>query len=185
MRKAAFIDRDGVLNEDRAYVYRIEDFHFIPGAIDALRCLQQAEFLLVLITNQSGIARGLFTEADYHRLDRYIREQLSLSGVNLHDALYCPHLPDGAVAQYRRDCECRKPKPGMLKRAAQDFDIDLSESILVGDRLSDLQAGRAAGVGQCFLVRSGKPLTREEETLADAVFDDLQACARTIIKNDN
>ncbi len=183
MRKAALIDRDGVLNEDRAYVHRIEDFQFIPGAIAALQRLQQAGFLLVLITNQSGIARGLFTEADYHRLDRYIREQLSQSGVSLDSVQYCPHLPDAAVGQYRRDCECRKPRPGMILEAAALLNIDLAQSFLVGDRASDIDAGRAAGVGRCFLVRSGQKFSAADALLADAVYDDLAQCVAARLRS--
>jgi D-glycero-D-manno-heptose 1,7-bisphosphate phosphatase len=183
MRRAGFIDRDGVLNEDRAYVHRIEDFHFIPGAIEALRRLQQAGFLLVLVTNQSGIARGLFTEADYQQLDRHIRERLLQSGVSLDSVQYCPHLPDAAVEQYRRDCECRKPRPGMILTAATELDIDLPRSFFVGDRKSDIEAGRAAGVGRCFLVRSGQSLSAADILLADGVYDDLAQCVAVQLKN--
>jgi D-glycero-D-manno-heptose 1,7-bisphosphate phosphatase len=183
MRRAAFIDRDGVLNEDRAYVHRIEDFQFITGAIEALHRLQQAGFLLVLITNQSGIARGLFTQSDYHRLDNYIREQLAQSGVSLDSVQYCPHLPDAQVAEYRRDCECRKPRPGMILNAAALLDIDLARSFLVGDRKSDIDAGRAAGVGHCFLVRSGQTLSAADVLSADAVYDDLAQCVAARVKS--
>jgi D-glycero-D-manno-heptose 1,7-bisphosphate phosphatase len=175
-RRGAFIDRDGVLNEDRAYVHRVADYAFIPGSVDALRQLQQAGYLLVLITNQSGIARGLFTEADYHQLESYISEQLAQSGVSLDSVQYCPHLPDAPVAEYRQDCECRKPRPGMILDAAKLLDVDLTHSILVGDRRSDIEAGRAAGVGHCYLVRSGQKLSDADLLLADAVFDDLAQC---------
>jgi D-glycero-D-manno-heptose 1,7-bisphosphate phosphatase len=182
-RRAAFIDRDGVLNEDRAYVHRIADFEFIPGSVQALRQLQQAGYLLVLITNQSGIARGLFTEADYHRLDRYIREQLAQSGVSFDSVQYCPHLPEARIPDYRRDCDCRKPRPGMILAAAAELDIDLSRSFLVGDRKSDIDAGRAAGVGHCVLVRSGPTLSAADVLLADAVYDDLARCVAAQLKS--
>jgi D-glycero-D-manno-heptose 1,7-bisphosphate phosphatase len=180
-RKAAFIDRDGVLNEERAFVHRIEDFAFLPGAVDALRLLQTAGFLLVVITNQSGIARGLYSEADYQMLTDHMRRQLAAAGVNLDAVEYCPHLPDASVDRYRLDCNCRKPKPGMLRRAAQALDIAPGASFLVGDRLSDVSAGRAAGIGRCFLVRTGYALSDDAIACADGVYDDLLYCARAVL----
>ena len=179
-RKAAFIDRDGVLNEERAFVHRIEDFVFVPGAIAALQALQAAGYLLVVITNQSGIARGLYTEAQYLALTAQMRERLHAAGVRLDAVEYCPHLADAPVERYRRDCDCRKPKPGMLTRAIRALDIDAKTSFIVGDRLSDIDAGRAAGLGRCFLVRTGYPLPDEALARADAVYDDLLACARSV-----
>ncbi|MDE2450782.1 MAG: D-glycero-beta-D-manno-heptose 1,7-bisphosphate 7-phosphatase [Gammaproteobacteria bacterium] len=180
-RKAAFIDRDGVLNEERAFVHRIEDFVLLPGAVDALRLLQAAGYLLVVITNQSGIARGLYSEADYLELTEHVREQLEAQGISLDAVEYCPHLPDAPVDRYRSDCDCRKPKPGMLKRAIEALDIEPGASFLVGDRLSDVQAGRAAGIGRCFLVRTGYLLPDGAVALADAVCDDLLACVRLVL----
>jgi D,D-heptose 1,7-bisphosphate phosphatase len=179
-RKAAFIDRDGVINEERAFVHKIEDFAFVPGAIEALRELQAAGYLLVVITNQSGIARGLYTEADYLSLTEHMRERLSSAGVNLDAMEYCPHLPDAPVARYRLDCECRKPKPCMLLRAMTALGIDPRASILIGDRVSDIEAGRRAGVGRCFLVRSGNALSERDAELAEGVYDDLAACVKQL-----
>jgi len=179
-RRAAFIDRDGVINEDREYVYRVEDFHFLPGAIEALRQLQAAGYLLVVITNQSGIARGFYTEEQYRALDTYMRDSLSAMGVTLDAVQYCPHLADAQVARYRLDCNCRKPRAGMILEAVRQLDIDSSCSILVGDRRADIEAGRAGGVGQCFLVRSGRPLSASDEGLADAVFENLAACVASL-----
>jgi D-glycero-D-manno-heptose 1,7-bisphosphate phosphatase len=181
-KKAAFLDRDGVLNEDREYVYRVEDFEFIPGSVGALRALQEAGYLLVIVTNQSGIARGRYSESDYHELEAYMRKRLSDSGVSLDCAQYCPHLPDADIAQYRSDCECRKPRPGMIQAATGLLDIDPAQSILVGDRRADLEAGRAAGVARCFLVRSGRPLSDSDLPLADGVYDDLAQCVAELIR---
>ncbi len=180
-RKAAFIDRDGVLNEERAFVHRAEDFVFLPGAAEALRELKAAGYLLVVITNQSGIARGLYSEADYLALTAHMRDRLAAEGISLDAVEYCPHLPDAPVARYRLECDCRKPKAGMLTRAIQALDIDPGASLLVGDRLSDLEAGRAAGIGRCFLVRSGYPLPDEAVAQADAVYEDLLDCVRSIL----
>lgn len=183
MRKAAFIDRDGVINEDRAYVYRAADFEFIPGSVDALRTLREAGYLLVVITNQSGIARGLFREADYRKLDEYMRERLAQAAVLLDSVQYCPHLPDAPILQYRRDCECRKPRAGMIRAAVEQLGIELSQSILVGDRKADIEAGRAAGVGRCFLVRSGQPLSAGDALLADGVYEDLARCVGELLRS--
>lgn len=180
-RPAAFIDRDGVLNEERAFVHRPQDFAFIPGAIEALRLLQEAAYRLVVITNQSGIARGLYGEADYLALTEHMRARLEACGVRLDAVEYCPHLPEAPVARYRVDCGCRKPRPGMLLKAIEALDIDAPASFLVGDRLSDLEAGRAAGVGGCFLVRTGYGLSQEATQRADGVYDDLLACVRDVL----
>jgi D-glycero-D-manno-heptose 1,7-bisphosphate phosphatase len=180
--RAAFIDRDGVLNEERAYVHRIEDFALLRGAVDALRALEAAGYRRVVVTNQSGIARGLYTEADYQRLTAQIRECLRAEGVTLDAIEHCPHLPDAPLPEYRRECECRKPAPGMLLKTIRALDIDPAASFLVGDRLSDVQAGRAAGVGRCFLVRTGCALPTEALGAADGVYDDLLACVQDVLR---
>ena len=180
-RKAAFIDRDGVLNEERAFVHRIADFAFVPGSIEALQALQAAGYLLIVITNQSGIARGLYSEADYLALTAHMRELLQAAGVRLDAVEYCPHLADAPVERYRVDCDCRKPRPGMLTKTTLTLDIDLKASLIVGDRLSDIEAGRAAGIGRCFLVRTGYPLPDDAMVRADGVYDDLLTCVRRVL----
>jgi D-glycero-D-manno-heptose 1,7-bisphosphate phosphatase len=134
-----------------------------------------------VVSNQSGIARGLYSEADYLALTEHIRAHLAAAGVTLDAVEYCPHLPEAPVERYRADCDCRKPKPGMLRRAIQALDIEPGASFLVGDRLSDIEAGRAAGIARCFLVRTGYTLPDDAVVLADAVYDDLLACARSVV----
>ena len=151
-RPAAFLDRDGVINIDHGYVARIEDFEFVPGALDASRALAQRGFALVVITNQSGIGRGLYTEADYQTLTAWMRAQFTAAGAPLAGVYHCPHHPLNARGAYRVACECRKPAPGMLLRAAQDLGLDLARSVLFGDKLSDLQAALSAGVPQRVLL---------------------------------
>lgn len=173
LRKAVFLDRDGVINVERDYVHRIEDFEFIDGVPQALQRLQRCGWALVIVTNQSGIARGYYSEADYRKLSDHLRGELRAAGVELDAVLHCPHLPEAPLAQYRRDCDCRKPGGGMLLRAAAELGIDLPASVIVGDKLSDLQAGRAAGVGRCILVLSGHAVDTAARAAADAVHRDL------------
>jgi D-glycero-D-manno-heptose 1,7-bisphosphate phosphatase len=182
-RKAAFIDRDGVINEERAYVGSPQDFVLLPGALSGLQRLQAAGYRLIVITNQSGIARGFYTEADYLQLEAHMQELLAQGGVTLDLVQYCPHLPDAPLERYRMDCECRKPRPGMLRRAAEMLDLDLQLSFLVGDRLADIQAGRAAGVGRCYLVRSGQALSAPDIAAADGVFGDLDECVADVLSS--
>ena len=137
MSKAVFLDRDGTINVDKGYLYRISDFEFLPGAVDALRMLQNAGYLLIVITNQSGIARGYYTEEDFAVLTDYMKSELAKSGVNISGVYYCPHLPDAEVGRYRKVCTCRKPSLGLFGQAVHDFDIDLSQSYAVGDKERD------------------------------------------------
>jgi D-glycero-D-manno-heptose 1,7-bisphosphate phosphatase len=152
LRPAAFLDRDGVLNEDLGYVHRVADFHWLPGAVAACRRLQGAGFALVVVTNQSGVARGLYTLADVEQLHAHMAQQLEAQGVKLTGVYACPHHPDGLPGEYRLACDCRKPQPGMLLQAMREHSLNPAQSVLFGDRASDLQAGQAAGVEQRFLV---------------------------------
>ena len=135
--KAVFLDRDGTINIDKGYLYRISDFEFLPGAVDALKMLQSAGYLLIIITNQSGIGRGYYTEEDFMRLTDYMKSELAKSGVNISGVYYCPHLPDAEVERYRKICDCRKPATGLFERAVHDFNIDLSRSYAIGDKERD------------------------------------------------
>lgn len=179
-RKIAFLDRDGVINKEREYLYRVEDFELVPGAVAGMRDLMDQGFVLAVVTNQSGIGRGYYSVDDYQSLTSHLIATLAAAGVQIGAIEYCPHLPDAKVDAYRKTCDCRKPAPGMLLTVAKRLQVDLQSSIVVGDKLSDVGAGRAAGVGRCFLVRSGHPLSVEAESLADGVYDDLAACAKAL-----
>ncbi len=176
LRKAAFLDRDGVINVDRAYVSRWEDFEFIPGALEAMRALKQAGFALVVVTNQSGLARGYYTEAQYQELTLAMTQALSEAGAAVEAVYHCPHHPAGAVAGLTVGCDCRKPAPGMIFRAARELNLALSDSILVGDKPSDIQAARAAGVGKAYIVHSDNAESGPGLAGADAAYFDLYSC---------
>lgn len=146
LRKAAFLDRDGVLNVDHGFVVLPRDFEWIDGAKDAIRYLNNAGYLTVVVTNQSGIARGYFTESDFWALHRWIDECLRESGAHLDAVYFCPHLPDAALPTFRIDCECRKPRAGMLFQAIRELDIDPASSFLIGDKPRDCEAAASAAV---------------------------------------
>jgi D-glycero-D-manno-heptose 1,7-bisphosphate phosphatase len=180
-RRAAFLDRDGVINREIGYLHRWEDFEFLPGALQAMKRLHDADYALVIVTNQSGIARGYYTEADYQALTEELRSAMANAGCPPAGIYHCPHHPSGSVTELAIECECRKPQPGMLLRAARELGLSLSDSIMVGDKLADAQAGRIAGVGQVFLVRSGHTLEPQAELTADGVFDDLAGCVQALL----
>ena len=136
--KAVFLDRDGTINVERHYVHSIEDFELLPGVIEGLKMIQQAGYLLVVVTNQSGIARGYYSEKDFFILNNYMKDLLKSKGVCITDVFFCPHLPDAAVERYRCECNCRKPKTGLYYEAIEKWNISLDKSWAIGDRERDL-----------------------------------------------
>jgi D-glycero-D-manno-heptose 1,7-bisphosphate phosphatase len=142
-RIGVFIDRDGTLNEERDFLGRPEDLQLVAGAGDAVRTLNRLGVVTCVISNQSGVARGFFSEADVALVHDALEKDLRSSGARLDRIYYCPHHPTEGITPYRVDCECRKPKPGMLRAAEREFAIDLSRSYVIGDKLDDVSAGRA------------------------------------------
>lgn len=179
---AAFLDRDGVINRETGYVHRIEDFELLPGVPAALRRLRDAGHRLVVVTNQAGIARGLFGPDDYQRLTAHMQAVLRAEGVVLDGVYHCPHHPTAGIGAYRVECLCRKPAPGMLLEAARELHLDLAASVLIGDKASDIEAGRRAGVGRCVLVSSGHALDDAARAAADACLPDLAAAAAWVTR---
>lgn len=180
LRPAAFLDRDGVINVDHGYTFRVDDFAFVAGTLEAAARLHRLGYALVVVTNQSGIGRGLYTEADFHQLTDWMRARFAEAGAPLTGVYWCPHHPQEAVGPYRCDCRCRKPAPGMLLDAARDHGLALDRSLMFGDKRSDLEAAQAAGVPQRVLLglngeampdaaRLGSLATGAFRSLADAV----------------
>ena len=146
--KALFLDRDGVINVDKHYVYRVEDCEFIEGIFDLCRKAKQDGYLVIVVTNQAGIAKGKYTEEDYFKFRDYVHAEFVKQGCPIDAEYYCPYHTDAVIEKYCKNSEDRKPNPGMILKAQKDFDIDLSKSILIGDKQSDIEAGKRAGVGK-------------------------------------
>lgn len=176
MNKALFLDRDGVINKEKNYLYKIEDFEFIDGVFETCKYFQDNGYLIIVITNQAGIARGKYTEDDYQTLTNWMIKEFEKNNIKISKVYYCPHHPD-----FSGDCECRKPNPGMILQAKKDFDIDLSQSILVGDKNSDIEAGINAGIKMNYLVETGHEIV---DYNFDIKVKILQTLKDMVLKND-
>ena len=184
---AAFLDRDGVLNVDLGYAHRSDQLEWIPGAQEAVQLLNEAGYYVFVISNQSGVARGYFDENSVKLFHAHMQADLSARGAHIDAFYYCPHHPDGIRDDLRRPCDCRKPQPGLLRRAAADLDIDLARSFVVGDRWHDLAAGQAVGA-RGVLVRTGLGKRDEWEpepgTTPAAIVDNLMDAAAWILEQE-
>jgi len=179
-RPAVFLDRDGTINLDAGYIDRLERLELYPFAIDAIRLFKRAGYLTVILTNQAGVAQGLYGEDFVETVAAYLAERAERGGGKIDGHYHCPHSPDATVERYRVDCDCRKPKPGLAIRAAADLDIDLPKSVVIGDRWRDLAVARAVGA-RAILVKTGYGATEalhpQDGLSADAVCDDLIGAA--------
>ena len=145
-KRAVFFDRDGTLNVDVDYLHEIEKFRWIDGAKESIKFCNENNFLAIVVTNQSGIARGFFTENDVKKLHKFMQTDLEKIGAHIDGFYYCPHHPEAKIERYRRECDCRKPKPGMILRACKDFNIDKEHSFLIGDSPRDVESAERAGL---------------------------------------
>ncbi|MCK1652701.1 HAD family hydrolase [Bradyrhizobium sp. 149] len=146
MKPAVFLDRDGVLNEDIGYLYERAKFRWMPGAREAVKAVNDAGYFAFVITNQSGVARGLYKEADIRALHTWMSEELAKVGAHIDAFEYCPHHPEASVELYRTSCTCRKPRPGMITKIMNRFPVDCARSFLIGDKFTDIEAANGAGI---------------------------------------
>lgn len=151
MNRAIFFDRDGVLNVDVDYLYEVEKFSWVDGAREAIKLCNDKGCPAIVITNQSGVARGFFTEDDVKILHNFMNDELKKIGAYIDAFYYCPHHPKGIVPPYNTICDCRKPAPGMILQACRDFNIDVKNSFMIGDRQRDIECGINAGCRESFL----------------------------------
>lgn len=182
-RRAVFLDRDGTINIEKNYLHKIEDFEFIPGAPEAIKKLKEAGFLVIVVSNQSGVARGYFNEDSVNQLHQHIQNELAVYGTSIDDFYFCSHHPDKGLGAYKVDCDCRKGNPGMLLQAACEHNLDLQNSFMVGDKLADIEAGERAGC-RSLLVLTGYGATTALKPEAATVekCQDL-GCAAALISN--
>jgi len=184
MKPAVFLDRDGTMIEDVGYLDAIARVAFYPWTIDSIRALNRAGLVVVVVTNQSGVARGILDEALVDATHRHLAATLEAGGARVDGYYYCPHHPRGTVAPFARECDCRKPARGLIDRAATDLGIDPGRSFVVGDKWSDVQLGRGVGA-RAILVRTGGGAAEERRPpaglSADAIVDNLAAAASWIL----
>ncbi len=182
LRRAVFLDRDGTINVEKDYLHRVEDFEFIPGAPEAISHLNDAGFVVLVVSNQAGIARGYFEPRAVEALHEHLQSELVYFGAHIDGFYFCPHHPTEGQGEYRQECDCRKGKPGLLLQAAEEHGIDLAQSYMVGDKASDIEAGVAAGCTP-LLVLTGYGSQASEEVAGKVTrFADLAAAVDFILK---
>lgn len=173
LHKALFLDRDGVVNVDHGYVYQSDKFEFINGVFNTCKTFYDAGYKIIVVTNQSGIGRGYYTESDFLALTQWMKTQFNNHNIEITDVYFCPHHPKKALPEYLKQCDCRKPAPGMLLQGIKEHNIDPKQSIMVGDKLSDMQAAQKAGITTRVLVRSGQSFDESAKQHADLVIDSI------------
>ncbi|MBQ4834018.1 D-glycero-beta-D-manno-heptose 1,7-bisphosphate 7-phosphatase [Pseudoalteromonas sp. MMG010] len=173
LNKALFLDRDGVVNIDHGYVYQSEQFEFIDGVFSTCKAFYDAGYKIIIVTNQSGIGRGYYSESDFLALTQWMKQRFLQHQVNITEVYFCPHHPTNAQAPYLQQCNCRKPKPGMILQGIKEHNIDTEKSIMVGDKLGDILAAKAADINTSVLVKSGKSLDESALKSADYVFNSI------------
>ncbi|SFV56625.1 D-glycero-D-manno-heptose 1,7-bisphosphate phosphatase [hydrothermal vent metagenome] len=173
-QKGLFLDRDGIVNIDKSYLYKAEDFIFIDSIFDICKHFLARDYLIFIITNQSGIARGYYSEDDLSRLHSWMLKEFESRGVTITDINYCPHHHKEGIGRYKIDCDCRKPKSGMIDKLVERYDIDRSNSILIGDKLSDIKAGKNGGIATNILIKSQYQDRYDYESLEE-LADSLNA----------
>ena len=186
MERAVFLDRDGTIIEDVGYLNECSKIKFLPRVSKAIKLLNKNRFKVIVVTNQSGVARGYFTEETVKEINQNIQELLAKQGAFIDKIYYCPHHLEGTIEEYRKDCLCRKPNPGMIEKAAHEFGIDLKNSFVIGDKRSDVEAGHRVGCKTIFLRRdSSLDKEREITLMSNHIDTDLYEAARWLVKLDH
>jgi D-glycero-D-manno-heptose 1,7-bisphosphate phosphatase len=180
MVRAVFLDRDGTIIEDSGYVGEIGRVKFLPRVGAAIKLLNENKFKVIITTNQAGVARGYFDEAAVRRVNSYVREKLAEEGAFVDRVYYCPHHVEGVIEEYRRECSCRKPNTGMIEMAVRDLGVDVGASFAIGDKESDVEAGRRAGCRTILLAGAGRGVP----VSADYIAPDLYRAVKWLIKLD-
>lgn len=184
--KAVFIDRDGTINEEVQYLANLQDFKLVPGVGEAIKLLNEDEFKVIVVTNQAGVARGYFGEDKIKEIHQEMRRQLREKGAYLDGIYYCPHHPTEGVGKYKKNCWCRKPNPGMVEKAAKDFNLDLGKSYVIGDQLIDVKLGNNAGCKTVLVLTGyGRESYRKKddcEVRVDFIANDLKKAVEWILK---
>jgi len=182
MNKAVFLDRDGTIVEDIGYLNSPEQIKFIPGSIEAIKILNEAGYKVIVITNQAGVARGLVTEDMLQTIDKVMHKNILNGGGHLDALYYCPHHPEHGVYPYRQVCECRKPHTGLIKRAMRDQNLDLSKSFMIGDKASDVEAGKRAGTKTVLVLSGrGKESKKDLKEKPDHIANDLLDAVKWVL----
>lgn len=185
MKKTVFLDRDGTINQEVNYLYRPQDFRFIPGAPEAIGLLNRHGFQLIVVTNQAGVARGYYTEEDVKRLHCYMNEELEAYGAHIDGFYYCPHHPEHGIGSYKKLCSCRKPEVGMFEKAHQDFCVDKAHSYMVGDNKGDILAGKQFGIASILVGTGyGGQFKLPLKGIYDHYTADLKEAADWIVKGE-
>jgi D-glycero-D-manno-heptose 1,7-bisphosphate phosphatase len=181
--RAVFVDRDGTIIEDSGYISSPQDVQFLPGSIAAIRQLNQAGYKVIVITNQSGVARGFFGEDMLQTVDKSIHKAVLSGGGHIDAFYYCPHHSEHGVYPYRQECACRKPAPGLIKKAAREHQIDLSRSFMIGDHSCDIAAGQQAGVRTVFVTTGhGAKEQHKLQQQPDQIAANLAAAVDWVLK---
>jgi len=179
--RCLFVDRDGTINVEKKHLYRIEDLEYIPRALEALRILTQRKVKAYIVTNQAGIAKGLYGEIDFKVLTAKMLDDMRAHGIEIAEVLYCPHHPQAKVAAYRVECACRKPNAGLLQRVIDKEGYSQDAMALVGDKNSDIEAGRQIGI-VTYLVETGYGHSEKQTTRANYVVSDLMAAVEHMLR---
>ena len=174
MERAVFLDRDGTIVEDVGYLHELDKVKFLPGASKAIKLINESGFKVIIITNQAGVARGYFTEEAVKEINKYIQETLAREEAFIDMIYFCPHHVEGIIEEYRKDCYCRKPNPGMIEKATREFSLDLKNSFVIGDKISDIEAGHRAGCRTILLTGEDHSHNEKEgTTISDHIVPDL------------